>query len=238
MMLEIRILSMMRSGHHAICNWIFEQLSGNSLFINRIDGKVNYFIHSDFCSWKPDHMIFNFEDLSVLQHNMTIKKIKHVYDLGPKFKNVLVLRDPFNLFASRLQMKKIIEKNCKNTTSPVGEFTKEAFALWKNHAFEFLNSSNHLTNKICINYNTWCVSKNYREKIASQLGLEFTDLGFDTVPVFGGGSSFDGMTFDGLAQKMDVFQRYKHYIDFEWFQSQFDYEIKKLSQEIFEFQPL
>jgi len=66
------------------------------------------------------------------------------------------------------------------------------------------------------------------------LGLEFTDKGLEFVPVFGEGSSFDKRKLDGKAQQMNVFERWRSYIDHDQYRSIFkDFEIVDLSEEIF-----
>ena len=49
--------------------------------------------------------------------------------------------------------------------------------------------------------------------MANKPSFYFTDIGLNSVPRFGGGSSFDLQRFDGKAQEMDVLNRYQQYED-------------------------
>ena len=118
--------------------------------------------------------------------------------------DVLILRDPYNLLASRLQKNVLPSRSMRQSFS----------ALWTSYAIEFLGETNHLThNKVSVNYNRWVVSKTYRQELATKLGLDFSDRGFGDVTHFGGGSSFDSSAYDGRAHEMDVLNRWKHYRD-------------------------
>jgi len=61
---------------------------------------------------------------------------------------------------------------------------------------------------IYINYNTWFTDWTYRKKLCDQLSLQFTDFGINNIPNFGRGSSFQGLSMNGQAQKMNVNERY------------------------------
>lgn len=230
----------MRSGHHAIANWLFEQCEGNTVFINRILGRVSHYesFRSTFPTWKPDAFIYNFEDETPQQALEMWSQYQSIFDLGKdKIVDVLILRDPYNLFASRVKMEDIILKAGKTNTSPVGAFTEAAFHTWKIFAFEFLRQTSNLNNPVCINYNKWVTSIEYREEIANALGIDFTDEGVNIVPAFGGGSSFDSQDYQNRALDMQVNERYLNYINFRWFRKLFDKETEQLSKAIFGTKP-
>ena len=129
--------------------------------------------------------------------------------------DVLIIRDPFNLFASRL----------KNNFLATKSKTKTARELWIDYAKEFLGETNYLQhNKVCINYNLWVKNKDYRQEIAKQLEINFTDAAIDKVSGCGGGSSFDGRELDGKASKMDVNNRWKEFINNEEYRQLFNQE--------------
>jgi hypothetical protein len=134
-------------------------------------------------------------------------------------------------------MEQIIIEAGKKNTSIVGGLTPAAVDLWKEYAYEFIGQTDHLQNKLCVNYNQWCHSINYRKKIIQNLGIEFTDEGFQKVPSFGGGSSFDKQFFDGCANSMNLMKRYEKFIEHSWYKNLFDDEIKNLSYKIFKFSP-
>ena len=112
----------------------------------------------------------------------------------------MIIRDPFNWLASRLKKNYLTVRN-KNLT-PIN--------LWISYAKEYLGESQILkNNKTCINYNQWFEDRDYRQQIAAQLGLEFSDRGINKVHGCGGGSSFDGREFDKKATEMDVLNRWR-----------------------------
>ena len=87
---------------------------------------------------------------------------------------------------------------------------------------------------MCINFNAWFVSQDYRKNLSKSLGLKFNDKGLNIVPETGEGSSFDHRKFDGKAQKMKILDRWKVLKDKSGFRSLFrDPEIWKLSEKIF-----
>jgi len=241
---EIRVFSMKRSGHHAIINWIIEQNKGPVVFGNQcrikedgnekkiIEGR-KYYYHKDISSTFKNHkdlFIYNFEDVELSKVSNLFNFRSRLIKGGVSY-NVLIIRDPFNLFASR---KKLKEK--KNNADC--ESNKKIIELWKKHAKEAL--LNHpkftLMKLIIINYNKWFVDKEYRKQISDSLNLKFDDLGFETVPKFGGGSSFDRLGFNGKANKMKVLDRWREFIyDDDYWELLSDSELNDLSYKLFGF---
>jgi len=111
----------------------------------------------------------------------------------------------------------------------------EAKKLWKSYAKEYLGKTNYLgENKIVINYNLWFSSKNYRNNIEKKLGLEPNDKKINEVLDIGRGSSFDGIKFNGKANKMKVLERWKLLADNAFYKTVLkDKELIKLSNKIF-----
>ncbi len=87
--------------------------------------------------------------------------------------------------------------------------------LWISHAQEFLGLTNHLENKVCIYFNSWFSSRDYRPNISRRLNLKFTDNGFSKISQIGGGSSFDNTHFDGSNQTMGALNRQVYLTDSE-----------------------
>jgi hypothetical protein len=138
--------------------------------------------------------------------------------------DVLILRDPYNLLASRLQIDAFRPRSMPAFS-----------ALWTSYAVEFLGETNHLThNKVSVNYNRWVVSKTYRQELATKLGLHFSDHGSGDVTHFGGGSSFDGSAYNGRAHEMDVLNRWKNCRDNPEFKELLnDQRLHRYAREIF-----
>ncbi len=217
---EIRVVGLRRTGNHGIINWIKSQNSGevwhlNNILVKQNPYRVNYH-HFPEERWRREALgnfslkeclIYSYEDWSLEQiadphfekkHDLYFGKSETRYD-------ILILRDPFNLLASRFK------RNYMN----VKENHQTVEQLWIAYAKEFLGQTQHLKyNKICINYNQWFLDVEYRKQISEKLGLQFSDEGFSKVKG-GGGSSFDSRNYDGQAYKMDVQNRWKVFADDE-----------------------
>ncbi len=243
---EFRVMGMSRSGNHAIINWILRQAAGRNCFLNCAEGKTNPFVsareadnglpyeanYAEF-EWEREQsglltqknlLIHSYEDsflgyvchpLFEQNHDQWVGASKARYDL-------LILRDPFNLFASRLYA----------DLSALSLST--AVRIWKQHANEFLGLRRTMNQqRILINYNRWATERSYRAQLAAQLGLHFTDAGISTVHRTAGGSSFDGYRYDGDASKMRVLDRWKVYQHDPHFRQLFDRDMVNTARRIF-----
>jgi hypothetical protein len=223
---ELRVIGMSRSGNHAIINWILRQSVGHSCHLNCAEGKTNPFLsarplHSGLCyetnarefDWaeeqagrftQKDLLIHSYEDSFLGYVCHPIFEQHHDEWVGRSLQrhDLLILRDPFNLFASRQRAGALLE----------GVAPATALRIWKQHAREYLGETRYLKQpKILVNYNRWATERVYRAQLAAQLGLTFTDAGVNSVAGTAGGSSFDGARFDGSAHNMKVLERWKVY---------------------------
>lgn len=240
---EIRVVGLRRTGNHAIMNWIRKQQSGEIFYINNALINVNPFRHvyenqvrkakdPSIGGWRTDNierwrreavgdftckdcLVYSYEDQPMVKlcdrsfekkHDIYFGKSKVRYDL-------IILRDPFNLFASRLRAS-------RRDTAESGyiDFMKvksrahSLTQLWIEYAREYLNESQYLQHiKVPVNYNQWVNNPDYRRQLAESLGLEFTDSGVDDVMTNGGGSSFEGTELQGKASDMPVLERWKNF---------------------------
>ena len=162
-----------------------------------------------------DGLIYSYEDQELEKVAHPSFERKHDLYLGKSEErfDVIIMRDPFNLFASRLQSKpredrpnfSMLEVYSRRYTLP---------ELWISYAKECLGETNFLKNKtLFLNYNRWFLDFNYRRDIANQLNLNFSDNGFNDISISGRGSSFDGLKYAGEAHKMDVLNRWKSFVD-------------------------
>jgi hypothetical protein len=150
---------------------------------------------------KKDMLIYSLEDyrLKLMKKRSIYKKHLLFFGGSEMQRDILILRDPYNLLASRLKHKHIGLK----TRSVLRSFAE----MWIDYAKEFLGETNHLkNNKFLINYNQWSRNYSYRKELAENLGLNFTDAGFNNITNYGGGSSFNGTNPN---QKLDVAARWK-----------------------------
>lgn len=120
---------------------------------------------------------------------------------------VLVLRDPFNLLASR---------HSHRNAGDCDRNGKIAVEMWKQHAREALGDTDYFRGQdmVVVCYNQWFASQEYRRQLARELGLgelnaAADDLAMSHVPLYGRGSSFQGQSAQGQAQSMSVLDRWR-----------------------------
>ncbi len=112
---------------------------------------------------------------------------------------VIVLRDAFNLFSS-------LHKASFVTEEDMGKCVE----LYKQYAEIFLSTDLQKQHDvICINFNEWFLSRDYRIQVAKKFGVTIDGSPFQRVPPIGGGSSFEGTTRCGHAQTMNLLERWK-----------------------------
>lgn len=253
---EIRIVGLSRSGNHAIINWIINQFDGNYCFLNCVEPKHNPFytarpLNDEGDVYKSnisgfnfkeeqkhkfsdkDYLLYNHEDCFLGMLNHKYFKENHDNWVGRSLvqHDVLILRDVFNLFASRIKSNLINGHQTHHGANPISTATLKR--LYKQHAREFLGEKRNLKDKALINYNLWVQDKDYRKEIAGKLDIPFTDQGFEEVINCAGGSSFDGMTYSGKANKMKLSSRWKEYSSEDFYWDLFDEEVVELTKKIF-----
>lgn len=221
---EIRFIGLRRSGNHGVLSWIKQQAPGEVYFLNNVDVRESpfrfYHLHfpdRGYCSeaWgnftPKNYLIYSYEDHDLAaiadpnfeaKHDLYVGKSRQRYD-------VLILRDPFNLLASRLKKNYL-------TVKAAG---KSVVDLWLDYAREYLGETHYLSQeKVVINFSHWVQDIDYRRDLATRLGLTFSDAGIDYISSYGGGSSFDGQTLSGsAAARLGVTQRWQYFMNDERF---------------------
>ncbi|MEK6889062.1 MAG: glycosyltransferase [Nanoarchaeota archaeon] len=247
---EFRVIGMQRTGNHPIINWLLGHFKGKICILNHVSPNKNPFLSHSIKQGsntsalniekeksglheKKQCIVYNYEDEKISE--IATKKFEKNRDswIGSSKKkfDLLILRDPYNLFASRLKREYTTQNKIPLRTK---KDARKISSLWKSYAKEFIGKTNYLKNKFVINYNLWYSSKTYRKKISKSLGLEFTDKNFKQVPNIGNGSSFDGLKFNNHTEKMKVLQRWKTYKHHEVFREAVkDVKLIKLSEKIF-----
>lgn len=244
---EMRVVGLRRSGNHAILNWIKKQQGGDLIHFNNAMINKNHYREKyhelirknkleTINYWRQeakgifhekDCLIHSYEDYSLDQVTNFLFELKHDIYFGKSQEkyDILILRDPFNLLASRGKKDYRDVKNKRKTDVD----------MWIEYAKEYLGETNFLKNKkICISYNHWFADVNYRRDIASQLNLEFSDASINKVSRQGGGSSFEGREYHGKAMNMDVCSRWKYFADDPSYRKLFDnQELLEYSLQIF-----
>ncbi|MFB2768936.1 hypothetical protein ACE1AT_06520 [Pelatocladus sp. BLCC-F211] len=216
-----------RSGHHAVMVWLAYHFQLPIFVLNNIKPYTDPYLTSAFNNnWdkESDWLVHidseNVEQIrnlhkhclmiSVQDFNITNLKDKRDFiwerqkTIGETFNlyNILFLRDPFNMLASRLYKPGLVPKLIDNA---------EILDTWEIYAEEYLGITNFIESKISVNYNLWFSSIEYRKQLSAQFKLIFTDAGLNIVPKSSGGngSSFDKNLYDGKGNQMKVLERWK-----------------------------
>lgn len=194
------VLGLRRSGNHAFCNWLGCTVAP-SLFCNNgmmwptdiVDNGVTLAIrkpgHRDIINKAKEFgsIIYGLENFypSQLQHRYGV--VAKSYDGCLKDKRaqtVILVRDPFNTFAS------ILRHSTQGGASFCLYANGQFAGRWTNVAQAALAADGERT--LFVDFNRWASSEEYRKVVCASLGLAFDDRGFDHIPVFGNGSSFTG----------------------------------------------
>ena len=245
---EIKVVGLRRSGNHGIIIWLRRHYQQKIWHLNNVSPFKNpyrqlYHHYSDKERLKQEALgnfspkeclIYNYENYTLesivnskceKNHDLYLGKSANRYDL-------LILRDPYNMFASL--RKGQLQTNNKNYCKTYPKNRESITQLWLNYAKEFLEETNYLQQKrVMVNYNQWVSNLDYRKSISQELDLNFCDAGFNVVKNYGGGSSFDGTKFNAKADKMDVLNRWQEFVNDEEYRKMFNKEIIEYSQKIF-----
>lgn len=228
------VLGMKRSGHHAIINWIGDNLDGGATHFNDCsrgwkEGKLipsNQQSQGGKINGNGDNLIYNIEDFhpsNFKNYNLQNLQIFHNPTLV-----ILVLRDPYNWIASSIKCgggpKKFINRRVK---------------IWKAQAKEYLNETRFINPPcgsylVCLNFNDWFKDNEYKKEMSKTLDLQGWHTGIELVSPRGGGSSFDALRFNYKATQMKILERYKEFESDIFFKSLIDDELRHLSKLIFE----
>jgi hypothetical protein len=210
-----------RSGNHAIIGWLTSH--DRSIFFNNIipiapilKGEKEFPPTEDFSTWLERKFRNRVHQFIVLRRkpSIIVNLENHDIEIDPfsniplPVTNILILRDPFNMFSSRIRKASLVDNPAYPDRN--GPAMQRVVNLWKIHAKEFLGETNFLDNKVCIYFDKWYSDSKYRQEICCKLNLKFTDAGFTMVSKTGGGSSFEGTKFDGNSSRMDVLNRKKN----------------------------
>ncbi len=225
---EICIVACKRSGHHAILNWIAEQFAAEPYVLNNCRVGESPFTETrrrlerrgsvdeaEACRAEESGaltekrlLIYNFEDCDLRAVFSPEERSRRERALGPSRTrlNVVVLRDHYNLFASRLHRVRL------GSDVPRERLDKALAArdLYVQYARECLGETS-IVDEPCIPvlYNHWFTDAAYRRDLSARLGGTFRDDSMRRVAAHGEGSSFDGVAFGGRADEMAVLDRWR-----------------------------
>ena len=200
-------------------NWILSQCNGSYAFYNDTAPSAPYAMLPDQA--RGDFDALDYAVLSYEDRFLPVFKSPRIYPNGkgrlPKVGqsiNILLMRDPFNLLASRYKSSLVSERKTSHFTA-LG-----SAQLYLSYAREYVGSSAFLgADAVPVSYNEWFYDKAYRQKLASQLSLPYSERGMNRVAHHGGGSSFQGTSC--AASELQVFSRWAAFRDDPVFQSLF-----------------
>lgn len=238
--LEYFVFGLKRGGNHAIINWILGHYNSYIYYNNcHADLNENSLYTDSREIYKKgtepyEIKILSFEDKPAGIEEKKPSEIKKICNFNSK-KNILILRDAYNTYASRYMKKQnpssgmfSWNENWENYNDP---------KIWIEYAKEYIGQNNYLNNSIKINYNSWFKSKKYREQLSKMINKNHSDDNLQEILNIGGGSSFDNLNFDKKAQEMKVLERWKklkynkNYIQ----KILMNQEVKELNNKIFNF---
>lgn len=221
----LRVAGMKRSGNHGIMNWILGLYPGCFYFHNYCNNpRAKELIkptssHLHLGDTHPKYIPVNRDkekQLAIVSyedkypHEVFLpemeKRYTEYYNVS-SYHNVIILRDPYNMGASRLR-REYQPGHWMRFPIRKGQH-KDLIDLWKRYARLFQEKEDD-PNWLCVCYNKWFKDIEYRKKLAEKLGRPFTDVGYVGTLALAGRSSFEKDS-DTPNYKSD--SRWKHYID-------------------------
>lgn len=205
------LFGMRRSGNHLAINWILGQVPGSAVFYNNIRQKGHPFdvgtreFRIRFPNTRP-RMILSYEDLTapeIMKGPLPEFLADRVARHDVRVLSGVILRDPYNLFASRL--KKWPERFATDTD------IRRQQELFLSHAALAENPIPVFGDMpvVPILYNPLVTDPVYREELSQQLYIRSGSDGLDEVPSYGHGSSFDGYQTQVADVRAGVFDRWR-----------------------------
>ncbi len=236
-MIEIRASGLQRSGNHAILNWIAGLFDGPVWFLNNCDPNSDPLIQRTETSGLPclpSKQPISGENPQVLIHSYEEKKLEEIrsqprrsdrWGNDERFE-VIILRDPFNTLASRIEA--VRQQRWYGPLETGVEFN----LLWRQYAHEFSGHTKYFSKCLPISFNRWLADREYRRSIAAVFNRPLNDQTLSHVSDYGKGSSFDGLSL--LGPQMKVLDRWRKFYDDPGFRRALeDKELLTVAKELF-----
>lgn len=203
------IFGMQRSGNHLAINWIRGQTPASTVFYNNIRKDSHPFDAWSLYNLRRNKglpkIILSYEDVGledVLSGRLRDFVAQRQRSPGVSVRCGVVLRDPYNLFASRLK-----SKPERFETDESIDFQQQLYISHGTIARTPREVGGFEV--VPILYNRLLADADYRNELSSTLGLEKGDKGLEQVPMNGLGSSFDGYLADHKQIQKGVFERWR-----------------------------
>lgn len=228
----INLYGIQRSGNHAFIDFLMRNAQGKALLLNDIgigQHPKNAAIKKMASGRGKEPLIIASRE-NFQRSDLILEEQPKLYGNISKHHNIILIRDPFNLFASYYSW---------NFRQGIFFREKEAFrvkiiALWKEYARLYLDwEKAGDPSNIVVTYNEFTADEKYKKDLAKKLDLKVKEINSEEVPNFGGGSSFYG-TENIKGDKNGYNQRFLKFVEDENFRKIFqDEELIDLSREIF-----
>ena len=228
------VFGMRRSGNHLAISWILEQVRGSAAFYNNIDPAGPPFAArmTEFrlrARNPSPRIVLSYEDVDreTLLSPPLLDFLEARAARGAGVRFALVLRDPLNLFASRL-------KKWPERFATEADLARER-ALYLEHARLAAEPRPIWRDAplVPVLYNEIVALPAARDRAADALGLARGHEGLDAVPVYGHGSSFDGMQGSAEAVRASVFSRWQAQAQDPVFRRLIDDELSGIARDRF-----
>jgi tetratricopeptide (TPR) repeat protein len=219
-----------RSGGHGVIAWLLGHHQAEKIHYNQCRPDKD-----SGCILVLDRMIAKYAGTAQKAFELASFEdipLEHLRQFSrPGVPAILLLRDPFNWFASRLQM---IRTHFDKFVGATPEYFRADAARWKEYAMEYMNAAN-MPQAIRVDFNHWYTDQEYRKHTSDALGWRFTDDGFASRLgwEFSSGSSFG----ETDPSRLDLLNRWRHFQNDAEFISFFDDDLFDLSKLIFDFTP-
>ena len=208
-MKKFYVLSLGRSGHHAVMNWICSQIEPSIYFNNCIilkgdppalgikeAFKFKNGVSTRYSINSSSDIIEKKKDCNLVLVNIINKKLSDL-PITEKTNVIIINRDPYNWIASRFKYGGAIALK-----------TLQYIPIWKDNIktclYNYICKSENI-NLIDINFNNWFFSKEYRKEITKKLGIPFTDKGLNNTE-HQGKSKFQ--VNESIGQNLDILHRW------------------------------
>ena len=217
------VFGLRRSGNHLAIGWILDQVDGASVFFNNIrpnnppyTGRMTEYRIKRTSS---PRIILSYEDVTVeemLQPALTSYLEDRIKRHNAKVRFAVILRDPYNLFASRIKKwpnQFINDAQIATQQAMYIEHAKLAETpapIWKDAPV------------VPILFNKLLTDQSERDRTSDALNIRRGAQGLDRMSVYGHGSSFDGTDRASDAVAQDVFSRWHKQIGDPTFQAAID----------------
>lgn len=221
---------MERGGHYAVLMWLRDMLPGKAPHILGAStgrpGIMGYHPSGWFSMAPPPEAVS-------IAYRPDAELATHKSRL-PSPRAIVLARDFRNCWASRKRFR-------ENRNQIIFRLDGVYAMIWKQYAEQVLGDADHLGySNIGISYDRWFKDKTYREAVVDDINNTFgwsldASAGesiLSKVNKSAGGSSFDGLTFDGQAQKMKVLDRWRDYANDELLTKLYTPEIEALNRRL------